>query len=94
MSPEVQVALIAAGGSVAVATLGLLGVYIQLGRNRRGNQKDNKAVLTEVTALHESQDQVQSAVREIRDEQRKQGERLAKVEGQFEGHLFEQLRRR
>jgi hypothetical protein len=97
MSTEVTVALIAASGGVLVA---LFGVLVELVRSRRANAADHKAVLTEVASLHQAQDEmkaditaVRADVKEARDEQREQGERLARIEGRFDDHLLAQLDR-
>lgn len=91
MSTEVAVALIGTSGLVLAALIGLLVESIKA---RRGNEKDHKAVLIEISALHETQDKTQAAVKEMGVEQRTQGERLARVEGQLENHLLERMRRR
>lgn len=94
MNTEVTVALIGTGGLVLVA---LIGVLVELIRSRRGNTKDHAAVLVELASLHQAQDEVkadvakvQTDVEEIRTEQ---GQRLARMEGRLDDHLYERLRR-
>lgn len=93
MSEQVLIALIAAGGAVVVAVVGLVGVWIQVGRARRGGEKDHRQVMVELAALQQSQDDTNASVKEIAAEQHAQGERLARIEGQQEITLLDRLRR-